>query len=152
MNQAWTSSSKARRTIPKPTDFARWMALLALARLQAWNAVDDAIRQQFWNPACTHQRADRRTSGTQAHKRAYFGQGRLKNDTRAASRFADCLRARGQALLIIPNCDIEKTLPDLVPREFGGLAMSVMNGLYDLGDLGPTDLKKHRVLVGLCRL
>ena len=66
----------------------------------------------------------------------------LKNDTRAARKSADCLRARGQAVLIIPNCDNDKTLPDLVPREFGGLAMSVMNGLYDLGDFGPTDLKK----------
>jgi len=28
----------------------------------------------------------------------------------------------------------------------------VLNGLYDLGDFGLTDLKKHRVLVGLSRL
>jgi len=55
-------------------------------------------------------------------------------------------------VLIIPNCDIGATFQDLVPREFGGLAMSVMNGLYDLGDFGPADLKKHRVLVGLSRL
>jgi hypothetical protein len=30
--------------------------------------------------------------------------------------------------------------------------MFVKNGLYDLGGLGPTELKKHRVLVGLSRL
>jgi hypothetical protein len=57
-----------------------------------------------------------------------------------------------QAVPILPNCDDDETLPDLVPREFSDLAMSVMNGLYDLGDFRSSDLKKHRVLVGLCRL
>jgi hypothetical protein len=113
---------------------------------------DDANHQHSRNLACTHQRADRRTLGTPAHKRAYFGQGHIKNDTRAANTFADSLRARGQAALIIPDADLDETLPDLVTREFRDLAISVMNGLYDLGDFRTTDLKKHRVLVGGSRL
>src|SRR3954447_15591546 len=104
----------------------RRVALLALATLQARNA-DGAIRQKSWNPTCTHEWTNRGTSGTRASKRAYFGQGQPKNDTRAASTFAGCLWARSQAVLIIPNCDIDETLPDLVPRECGGLGMSVMN-------------------------
>ena len=38
---------------------------------------------------------------------------------------------------------VTRFFADFGAPEFGGLVMSVMNGLYDLGGFGPTELKKQ---------